>query len=150
MDEWGVGRAGINDGLVILLDLDTSLQHGQVQLYGGSGFALSQPELQDIFDNQMLPSLQGGDLDSAVLVALAQVVDGTFKETEPGTNGGVGTTGVPPGPPFPDPETDRAVYDQAGLFSPETIVSAESTIDAIEARTGAEVVVYTQDSGSTT
>ena len=104
MDEWGVGRAGINDGLVILLDLDTSLKHGQVQLYGGSGFALSQPELQDIFDNQMLPSLQSGDLDSAVLVALAQVVDGTFKATEPGTNGGVGTTGVPPGPPFPDPE----------------------------------------------
>ena len=39
------------------------------------------------------------------------------------------------------------MYDQAGIFSPETIVSAESTIDAIEARTGAEVVVYTQDSG---
>src|SRR4029079_15969175 len=148
MDEWGVGRAGINDGLVILLDLDTSLQHGQVQLYGGSGFALSQPELQDIFDDQMVPSLQAGDLDSAVLVALAQGVDGTFKGTEPGTDGDVGTTGVPPGPPFPDPEPDRAVYDQAGLFSPETIVSAESTIDAIEARTGAEVVVYTQDSGS--
>ena len=148
MDEWGVGRAGINDGLVILLDLDTSLQHGQVQLYGGSGFALSQPELQDIFDNQMLPTLESGDLDSAVLVALAQVVDGTFKEPEPGSDGGVGTTtGVPPGPPFPDPEPDRAVYDQAGLFSPETIVAAESTIDAIEARTGAEVVVYTQDSG---
>jgi len=148
MDEWGVGRAGINDGLVILLDLDTSLQHGQVQLYGGSGFALGQGELQDIYLNQMLPSLQGGDLDSAVLVALAQVVDGTFKGTEPGTDGGVGTTtGVPPGPPFPDPEPDRAVYDQAGLFSPETIVAAESTIDAIEARTGAEVVVYTQDSG---
>jgi uncharacterized membrane protein YgcG len=148
MDEWGVGRAGINDGLVILVDLDTSLQHGQVQLYGGSGFAFSQPELQDIFDTQMLPSLQDGDLDSAVLVALAQVVDGTFKEAQPGTGGGVGTTGVPPGPPFPDPETDRAVYDQAGLFSPETIVAAESTIDAIEARTGAEVVVYTQESGT--
>jgi len=57
------------------------------------------------------------------------------------------TTGVPPGPPFPEPETGRAVYDQAGLFSPETIVAAESTIDAIEQRTGAEVVVYTQDSG---
>jgi uncharacterized membrane protein YgcG len=148
MDEWGVGRAGINDGLVILLDLDTTLKHGQVQLYGGSGFALGQGELQDIYLNQMLPSLQGGDLDSAVLAALAQVVDGTFKGTEPGAAGGVGTTGVPPGPPFPDPETDRAVYDQAGLFSPETIVAAESTIDAIEARTGAEVVVYTQDSGS--
>jgi uncharacterized membrane protein YgcG len=59
----------------------------------------------------------------------------------------VAASPVPPGPPFPQPETDRAVYDQAGLFSPATIASAESTIDAIEARTGAEVVVYTQDSG---
>ena len=145
MDEWGVGRAGVNDGLVILFDLDTSLQHGQVQLYAGSGFAeSSQPELQDIYDNDMLPLLQGGDLDSAVLVALAQVVSGTFEEPKPGTDG---TTGVPPGPPFPAPETDRAVYDQAGIFSPETIVAAEAKIDEIETRTGAEVVVYTQDSG---
>ena len=56
----------------------------------------------------MLPSLESGDLDSAVLVALAQVVSGTFEEPKPGTDG---TTGVPPGPPFPPPETDRAVYD---------------------------------------
>ena len=35
MDQWGVGRAGVNDGLVILFDLDTTLKHGQVQLYAG-------------------------------------------------------------------------------------------------------------------
>ncbi len=144
MDEWGVGRAGVNDGLVILFDLDTTLQHGQVQLYAGSGFAVSQPDLQGIYESDMLPLLQGGDLDSAVLVALAQVVNGTFTEPKPGTDG---TTGVPPGPPFPEPDVDRAVYDQVGLFSPDTIVAAEATIDAIEARTGAEVVVYTQPSG---
>jgi uncharacterized membrane protein YgcG len=61
---------------------------------------------------------------------------------------GIGETGEPTsasaGPPFPDPETDRAVYDQAGVFAPETIAAAEATIDAIEARTGAEVVVYSQ------
>ena len=39
----------------------------------------------------------------------------------------------PPGPPFPEPETDRAVYDYAGLLSPATIADAEATIDAIEA-----------------
>ena len=56
------------------------------------------------------------------------------------------------GPPFPDPEPDRAVYDEAGIFRPATIASAEATIDAIEARTGAEVVVYSQvvDYGITT
>jgi uncharacterized membrane protein YgcG len=147
MDEWGVGRAGVNDGLVILLDLDPSLEHGQVQLYRGSGFPLSESDLQDVYQNDMLPLLEGGDIDSGVLVALGQIVTAAFAEPKPATGTTDGTTGVPPGPPFPEPETDRAVYDQAGLFSPETIVGAESTIDAIEARTGAEVVVYTQPSG---
>ncbi len=51
---------------------------------------------------------------------------------------------TPPGPPYPDPAIDQTVYDTAGLFDPPTIADAESTIDRIEARTGAEVVVYTQ------
>src|SRR5258705_2617357 len=56
------------------------------------------------------------------------------------------------GPPFPPPTTNKAVYDTAQVFRPATIASAESTIDGIEARTGAEVVVYTQvvDYGVTT
>jgi uncharacterized membrane protein YgcG len=150
MDEWGVGRAGINDGLVILFDLDTSLLHGQVQLYGGSGFLeryISQDGLQGIFDSEMLPLLQAGDLDAAALVALSGVVSATIEPTtkpgtEPPSNGGVA-----PGPPFPPPETGRAVYDYAGLFSAAAIVKTEATIDAIEARTNAEIAVYTQDSG---
>jgi uncharacterized membrane protein YgcG len=51
---------------------------------------------------------------------------------------------VAAGPPFPDPEVDRAVYDYAGIFSPDTVVKTEAMIDAIEARTGAEVVVYSE------
>ena len=56
------------------------------------------------------------------------------------------------GPPFPPPENGRAVYDNAGILSPATISSAEATIDDIESRTGAEVVVYSQlvDYGVTT
>src|SRR5439155_10052471 len=34
--QWGVGRQGFDDGLVILFDLDTSLCHGQVQLDAGA------------------------------------------------------------------------------------------------------------------
>src|SRR5690348_16864232 len=48
------------------------------------------------------------------------------------------------GPPFPPPENDRAVYDTADVLRPETRTQVEQTIDAIEQRTGAEVVVYTQ------
>lgn len=148
MDEWGVGRAGINDGLVILFDLDTSLAHGQVAFYAGAGFAdryLTTNDLQGIYKSDMVPLLADGDLDSALLVALTRVIKGTL-DASPGP-GSSGSAGMPPGPPFPPPETGRAVYDNAGLFTADTIVKAESTIDAIQARTNAEIVVYTQDSG---
>ncbi len=150
MDQWGVGRAGSNDGLVILFDLDTTLKHGQVQLYGGSGFLsryLATDQLQAIYDTDMLPLLRAGDPDSALLVGLSQIINATFAPS-PAPSGKPGAAAPPPGPPFPEPETDRAVYDYAGILSPDAIVKAETTIDAIEARTAAEVVVYTQDSGT--
>jgi uncharacterized membrane protein YgcG len=77
MDQWGVGRRGIDDGLVILFDLhDWDPCHGQVQLYAGPGYRatyLSNGDRQDIFDNDMLPLLERCDLDGALLVALAKI-----------------------------------------------------------------------------
>ena len=76
MDQWGVGRKGFDDGLVIFFDLDSSLKHGQVQLYAGPGYAaafLSNGERQAIFDNDMTPLLVDGDLDGALLVALQKI-----------------------------------------------------------------------------
>jgi uncharacterized membrane protein YgcG len=150
MDQWGVGRRGVDDGLVILFDLDTTNEHGQVQLFAGPGFSssyLSDDERQAIYQDVMVPLLADQQFDDALLATLGKVVEATVGA--PGAGGGSTKTppedqGVPPGPPFPDPEVDRAVYDNAGIFSPAEIVKAESTIDAIEARTGAEVVVYTQ------
>jgi uncharacterized membrane protein YgcG len=150
MDQWGVGRRGVDDGLVILFDLDTTNEHGQVQLYAGPGFSssyLSDDERQAIYQDVMVPLLADQQFDDALLATLGKVVEATVGA--PGAGGGSTKTPpedqrVPPGPPFPDPEVDRAVYDNAGIFSPAEIVKAESTIDAIEARTGAEVVVYTQ------
>lgn len=151
IDEWGIGRAGVDDGLVILFDLDTTLEHGQVQLYAGPGFEasyLSNEERQAIFEDDMLPLLAAGDFDSAVLVALARIVTATFEATPataPGEEPALG--GPPPGPPYPEPEIDRAVYDYGGILSHDTIIAAEATIDTIEARTGAEIVIYTQNTG---
>ena len=48
------------------------------------------------------------------------------------------------GPPFPDPVNDQAVYDSAEMLSAGAESQLEELIDAIEARTGAEIVVYTQ------
>lgn len=149
MDEWGVGRAGIDDGLVILVELDTSLAHGQIQLYAGGGFEstyLSTDERQAIFEDEMAPQLEAGDIDGAIMIALGHVLRATFDP--PVKPGGQPVPVAPsPGPPFPDPVVDRAVYDYAGILTPDGIVRAEAVIDGIEARTGAEVVVYTQLTG---
>jgi uncharacterized membrane protein YgcG len=76
MDQWGVGRKGFDDGLVILFDLDPSLEHGQAILYGGPGYRaayLDNAEKQRIFDEDMLPMLREGNLDGALRVALQRV-----------------------------------------------------------------------------
>jgi uncharacterized membrane protein YgcG len=77
MDQWGVGRKGFDDGLVILYDLHRGDPcHGQVQLFAGPGYQatfLSDGERQAIFENDMLPLLRGCDLEGALLAALAKV-----------------------------------------------------------------------------
>ena len=76
MDQWGVGRKGFNDGLVIFFDMQPNLEHGQVQLYAGPGFEaafLSNEERQSIFQNDMLPFLAAGDFDAALAAALEKV-----------------------------------------------------------------------------
>ena len=57
----------------------------------------------------------------------------------------LGAETPPPGPPFPEPVNDLAVYDYAEVFGRRHSRARPSgSIDAIEKRTGAEVVVYTQ------
>jgi len=50
----------------------------------------------------------------------------------------------PAGPPFPLPQNNVRVYDYADILSPATEQQVQQTIAAIEQRTGAQVVVYTQ------
>jgi uncharacterized membrane protein YgcG len=77
MDQWGVGRAGIDDGLVILFDLkEDDPCHGQVQLYAGPGYRatyLSNDERQSLYEDEMLPALRRCDLDGALLVAMQKI-----------------------------------------------------------------------------
>ncbi len=76
MDQWGVGRKGFDDGLVILFDMYPGLAHGQVILYGGPGFVatfLDNAAKQRIFDDDMLPRLKTADFDGALLVAIQRV-----------------------------------------------------------------------------
>jgi uncharacterized protein (TIGR04222 family) len=76
MDQWGVGRKGFDDGLVIVFDMQDNLRHGQVSLFAGSGFRaafLTNAERQDIFGNYMLPMLKAGAFDVALANALRQI-----------------------------------------------------------------------------
>ena len=76
MNQWGVGRKGFDDGLVILFDMQNNLQHGQVSLYAGSGYRaafLSDAERQAIFDDDMKPLLAEGDLDGGLMIALHDI-----------------------------------------------------------------------------
>ena len=85
MDAWGVGRRGINDGLVVLFDMDTSNRHGQVYLYAGSGFLdtwLNETEAASIVNNDMLPKAKDGDLDGALLAGM----DHLDRIVQPGGN----------------------------------------------------------------
>ena len=77
MDTWGVGRAGIDDGLVVLFDMDLQSQlHGQIYLYAGSGFLdryLNEDEASAVVNDTMLPRAVEGDLDAALLDGLQRV-----------------------------------------------------------------------------
>lgn len=139
-----VGADRSRGGLVVLFAVDPSGCHGQVRLHADRRFdgqVLAADGRQAIFDDDMRPLLEDCRLGEALLVGLARLATAALA-----------TEQVAPGPPFPEPIVDVAVYDRAGVFAAETIASAEATIDAIEARTGAEVVVYSQvvDEGITT
>jgi len=76
MDAWGIGRTGIDDGLLVLLDLDEERCRGQVQLYAGPGYRaayLTNEERQSVFEQVMLADLRACDFDSALLGAMVRI-----------------------------------------------------------------------------
>ena len=82
VDQWGVGRAGFDDGLAIMWNTNRQQcqsgvsGNGQVQLYAGPGYRaafLSNAERQQIFDEDMVPHLRVCDEDEALLAALEKI-----------------------------------------------------------------------------
>ncbi|HET7169609.1 MAG TPA: TPM domain-containing protein [Candidatus Limnocylindrales bacterium] len=149
LEAWQVGGDEAR-GAAIVADISPDGSVAGVALAGGTGFAdYVDPEEQAKIGAEMADLARTGDLGSAILVALSRIVAETL---QPGAMPGVGEPNLRPGPPFPDPIDNQAVYDFAGILSSGAIAKAEATIDAIEARTGAEVVVYSElvDYGVTT
>jgi uncharacterized membrane protein YgcG len=76
LDQWGVGRRGFDDGLVILLGLEPDLQHGRISLFGGSGFTaayLDPNALSAVIQDDMVPRARSGDIDGALLAAINSI-----------------------------------------------------------------------------
>ena len=76
IDQWGIGRAGFDDGMVIFFNLTDDLCHGQVQLYAAPGYQaayLTNAERQAIFENEMMPALRQCDFDAAVVSAIGGI-----------------------------------------------------------------------------
>jgi uncharacterized membrane protein YgcG len=138
----GVGEDSRGGGLLLLLVVDAEGCHGRIEMAADEAFdgVVDGTGRDAIVDEAIVP-LQACNADAAVLTSLGRLLTAVTAAGPPPIGG---SGGVSAGPPFPDPVTDVAVYDHAGVFDPATIASAESTIDAIENRTGAEIVVYTQ------
>jgi uncharacterized membrane protein YgcG len=77
INTWGVGRAGVDDGLVVLFDMDNgSKNHGQIYVYAGKGFVeryLNPDEAKVLVNETMLPPAIDGDIDGALLAGLQKI-----------------------------------------------------------------------------
>lgn len=73
MVEWGVGRAGFDDGMVLMLGLDPDPGESRISMYGGTGFLgayANEGALAEIIDEDFVPHAVRGDLDAATLAAV--------------------------------------------------------------------------------
>ena len=85
LEQWGVGRWGANDGLIVFFDMQADACHGQLQLYAGDGFDaayMPQDARLAVFD-EMLPALSECDMDAAALTAMERIGAATAFESNP-------------------------------------------------------------------
>jgi uncharacterized membrane protein YgcG len=76
LDQWGVGRSGFDDGLVILVSLTADGVHGQVSLFGGSGFRrgyLSEGDMKAVIDQVIVPAARQRQLGAGLVLAVDAV-----------------------------------------------------------------------------
>ena len=103
MDQWGIGRSGFDDGLVLLVGLDEDLVHGKVSMFGGSGFIsqhIDESALTGIIESDFVPRAADGDLNTATLDTIDAVQERMAPDTIPLTvgrvvNAGLGLIGAP-------------------------------------------------------
>lgn len=103
IDQWGIGRSGFDDGLVLLVGLDDDLVHGKVSLFGGSGFIsqhIDEESLTGLIESEFVPRAADGDLNTATLDTIEAVQERMAPDTVPLTvgrvmNAALGLIGAP-------------------------------------------------------
>jgi uncharacterized membrane protein YgcG len=76
LDQWGVGRADYDDGLVFLVSFQPDLVHGKVSYYAGAGFLrgyLSQNDLQSVIDDVIVPAFVQHEVAGGLIAAMDAV-----------------------------------------------------------------------------
>ena len=75
LDQWGVGRQGYDDGLVILVSFEDDLAHGVISTYAGSGFKVAYLSVdeQDRLINEVMAPFRAGAVGTGLLAALAVI-----------------------------------------------------------------------------
>ena len=103
IDQWGIGRSGFDDGLVLLVGLQPNLINGKVSLFGGSGFIrqhIDEDTLTGIIDSDFVPRARDGDLDRATIDTIEAIQERMAPDTIPLTvarvaNAALGLIGAP-------------------------------------------------------
>ena len=78
IDQWGIGRSGFDDGMVLMVGLEENRVNGRVSMFGGSGFLgayANEDALKDIIDTDFVPSARSGDLEGAILNTVEAVAE---------------------------------------------------------------------------
>lgn len=167
LDEWQVGGSD-GTGAVMFWNINPGGTIARNGVALGPGFpGIDDDDVDEAVNSAVLPGLQSRDwisalrtgrleLQSRLTAAVAAATAAPAQSPRPGatvpprrpttTEGRRPTSGLRPGPgpAFPDAIDGLRVYDYAEVISPEVIDRLGRTIAAIEERTGAQIVVYTQ------
>jgi len=99
-DKWGIGKKGLNNGILILIKPNTSGSKGEVQIATGYGLEGAIPDITcgEIVDYEILPAFRNGDYFGGLNKAtstLMSLARGEFSASEYGQkakkSGGKGT-----------------------------------------------------------
>jgi uncharacterized membrane protein YgcG len=85
VDQWGIGRAGFDDGVVLMIGLDPDPGESRVSLFGGSGFInsyASEGDLRAIIDDTFVPLAAAGDREGAIVETVEAVTSRADPEAQ--------------------------------------------------------------------